>query len=189
MKKYIVLSCVLCAIVSCGPSKKEKAKQTQEEKARIEALAQQKADSIAKVEQEERQHGEELARQEQQRIEEEERAAAEAALEAERENQEAEKLLNGYWGEITQMEDARYTDGFQPFLEAYNFNSYSHSMKIVRLYISKTTTEFSFTYRYENGNIYVTHSSGKPNNDKWFTFNKNNMVLHDSNGKTLHKIR
>lgn len=189
MKKSFLKICMLCILVSCGPSKEERTKQAQEEKKKNEALAKQKADSIAKVEQEERQHGEELARQEQQRIEEEERAAAEAALEAERENQEAEKLLNGYWGEITQMEDARYTDGFQPFLEAYNFNSYSHSMKIVRLYISKTTTEFSFTYRYENGNIYVTHSSGKPNNDKWFTFDKNNMVLHDSDGKTLHKIR
>ena len=41
--------CTLCILVSCGPSKEERTKQAQEEKARIEALAQQKADSLVRV--------------------------------------------------------------------------------------------------------------------------------------------
>lgn len=54
MKKLIVFICALITICSCGPSKEEKEKQAKEEKARIEVLAQHKADSIAKAEYEKR---------------------------------------------------------------------------------------------------------------------------------------
>lgn len=83
MKTLFYSACVFCftiTICNCGPSKEEKARQAKEEQARIERLANQKADSIAKaaeeerrkLEEEQRAEEEELARQEEARQKEEE---------------------------------------------------------------------------------------------------------------------
>lgn len=187
MKRLIYFIATAFIISSCGPSKEEKAKQEEAERARIEALAQQKADSIAKIEFE-KQEQQRLADEERARQEEEARKLAEeeeaARIQADK---EAEALLNGCWSEYNDILDAHTTDGFEPFAPGWKFDVYSQTFKSIRIYYTKITTEFTYTYRYENGNIYGTDRLG--NTNLWFTFDKDQMILRRPNGKILRKIR
>ncbi len=99
-----------------------------------------------------------------------------------------ERALQGYWSEYRSISDSPITDGIEPLLEAFEFDTYSHTMKMVSLYINHKKTLYTYTYSYKDGNIYVS-LSGKFYDELWFTFNPYNNTLNDvRHGKTLRKV-
>lgn len=185
-----ILSFSSFAFISCTQKQESKgvSEHTVDEQERIEALAMQKADSMMRLEQEkQRLEAEERERQaEKDRQLEQEKARAEEERRIEEKN--IENLLDGYWSEYSDIQEANVTDGFEPFQPAMKFEVYSHKLKDVRLYLSKVTTEFTYTFRYENGNVYVTRS-GYFTDALWYSFDKDRMELRKKNGTILRKIR
>ena len=99
-----------------------------------------------------------------------------------------ESMLQGYWSEYRSISESPITDGIEPLLEAFEFDTYSHTMKMVSLYINHKKTLYTYTYSYKNGNIYVS-MSGRFYDELWFTFNPSNKTLTDvRHGKTLRKV-
>ena len=99
-----------------------------------------------------------------------------------------ERALQGYWSEYRSISESPITDGIEPLLEAFEFDTYSHTMKMVSLYINHKKTLYTYTYSYKDGNIYVS-LSGRFYDELWFTFNPYNNTLNDvRHGKTLRKV-
>lgn len=99
-----------------------------------------------------------------------------------------ERALQGYWSEYRSISESPITDGIEPLLEAFEFDTYSHTMKMVSLYINHKKTLYTYTYSYKDGNIYVS-LSGRFYDELWFTFNSYNNTLNDvRHGKTLRKV-
>lgn len=99
-----------------------------------------------------------------------------------------ERALQGYWSEYCSISESPITDGIEPLLEAFEFDTYSHTMKMVSLYINHKKTLYTYTYSYKDGNIYVS-LSGRFYDELWFTFNPYNNTLNDvRHGKTLRKV-
>ena len=99
-----------------------------------------------------------------------------------------ESALQGYWSEYRSISESPITDGIEPLLEAFEFDTYSHTMRMVSLYINHKKTLYTYTYSYKNGNIYVS-MSGRFYDELWFTFNPSNKTLTDvRHGKTLRKV-
>ena len=99
-----------------------------------------------------------------------------------------ESMLQGYWSEYSSVSESPITDGIESLLEAFEFDTYSHTMRMVSLYINHKKTLYTYTYSYKNGNIYVS-MSGRFYDELWFTFNPSNKTLTDvRHGKTLRKV-
>lgn len=189
MKTFLNFACVFCAMIavcSCGPSKEEKAKQAKEEQERIEALAKQKADSIAQAAEEERRVEEEQRAQEEALAKQEEEEQARAEEEKAAKEQRAEALLNGYWSEHSSIEDAHTTDGFEPMLDTYKFDSNTHTMSNVWIYYTKRRTKLTWSYTYENSKIHATHKNG---GGFVMSFDVDNMTItNEADGRVYRKL-